>query len=251
MEPPPLPEPGAAVPAHVANARVEPLFPVWGLGDVARVVGFTIGSWVFFSVLFILIATSIPSLRGKHPEVPAAVMAMIVSEIGFLWFAHRMISFHYRRGFWKEVQWNWPQKWPIYVAAGVLLQVLAQFSLRFFTLPKNLPIDELFNNPYSFWMMIVLAVCIAPAAEELFFRGLLYPVLVGRIGIAPAIGVVSVFFALVHAAQLGWSVPAVSLMVIVGFALTLVRAYANSLAASFLLHVSYNGFLFILAIQHR
>jgi len=81
--------------------------------------------------------------------------------------------------------------------------------------------------------------------EELFFRGFLYPVLARRLGMVIAIGLTSLAFAGLHFAQLGYSW-AVLIIFLVGVALTTVRAVTKSVAASFLLHVGYNGTLSLL-----
>jgi uncharacterized protein len=43
-----------------------------------------------------------------------------------------------------------------------------------------------------------MAVAVAPAAEEVLFRGLLYPVLKRRIGMRWAVAVSSLLFAVIH-----------------------------------------------------
>jgi uncharacterized protein len=81
--------------------------------------------------------------------------------------------------------------------------------------------------------------------EELFFRGFLYPVLARRLGRVAGILLTSVAFGFLHGAQLKYSW-AVLIIFLVGIALTTVRALTKSVAASFLIHVGYNGTLSVL-----
>lgn len=59
-----------------------------------------------------------------------------------------------------------------------------------------------------------------------------------------AIAITGFLFGMLHAAQLGWSWAAVLILVLVGVALTAVRAKTGSLSASWLVHCAYNGTLF-------
>jgi membrane protease YdiL (CAAX protease family) len=82
--------------------------------------------------------------------------------------------------------------------------------------------------------------------EELFFRGFLYPVLARRTGIPTAVLFTAVPFGLMHYLQYrSWG--AVLIITLVGVVLTLVRVATKSVAASFLVHVGYNGTLMTLA----
>jgi hypothetical protein len=77
--------------------------------------------------------------------------------------------------------------------------------------------------------------------EELFFRGFLYPVLARSTGMPIAVLLTAVAFALLHGAQLGFSWGPVLVIFLVGIVLTVVRARKNSVAASVLIHMAYNG----------
>jgi uncharacterized protein len=66
-----------------------------------------------------------------------------------------------------------------------------------------------------------------------------------RLGRVAGILLTSVAFGLLHGAQLKYSW-AVLIIFLVGIALTTVRALTKSVAASFLIHVGYNGTLSVL-----
>lgn len=60
-----------------------------------------------------------------------------------------------------------------------------------------------------------------------------------------AIVVTGVLFGMVHSAQLGWAWSLILLLSIVGIAFTAARAWTGSLVASVIMHVAYNGTLFL------
>jgi membrane protease YdiL (CAAX protease family) len=95
------------------------------------------------------------------------------------------------------------------------------------------------------WLMTVFGVFIAPFAEELLFRGLLFPALARRAGALLSLVVTSVLFGAIHSQQLAGAWIQVTCIVLVGFMLTLVRWRFRSLASSTLVHVGYNGALFV------
>ena len=48
---------------------------------------------------------------------------------------------------------------------------------RFLPIPKSLPMDRFFQNQLGAYLMMFFGVTVAPFAEEMLFRGFLYPVL--------------------------------------------------------------------------
>jgi membrane protease YdiL (CAAX protease family) len=113
-------------------------------------------------------------------------------------------------------------------------------------MPKSTPFDQFFATPRDAYLMVIFSVSVAPLMEELFFRGLLYPVLARRVGTAWGVLLTALPFGLIHYAQYrSWG--AVLVICLVGVVLTVVRVMANSVAASFLVHVGYNGTLMLLS----
>jgi uncharacterized protein len=249
MEPPPLIEPRSSLPEQVLDAGIAPPFPVWTLGDVVRVIVVLILSLFFTGVLSVMLATALPAYRtassaqiATDPRiiVPAQVIAYLVT----VWFIYRTITLHYRANFWEAIHWRWPSRWMQFLVGGFFLSILLQVVSHWLPIPKKLPIEDFFKTQSGVWLMAVYGTLIAPFTEELFFRGLLYPALVRRIGMPVAIAITSLSFALIHASQLGWSWAALGIMITVGLALTLVRALAGSLAASVIVHFGYNSLIF-------
>ena len=93
-------------------------------------------------------------------------------------------------------------------------------------------------------MMAAFGITLAPLLEELFFRGMLYPVLRRSVGVGLAILLTAIAFAFIHGAQLGYAWAPLLSIFVVGTVFTLVREKTNSVAASFLMHCGYNLALF-------
>ena len=86
---------------------------------------------------------------------------------------------------------------------------------------------------------------IAPAVEELLFRGFLFPVIERANGTRAAVLGTSVLFSLLHAQQYGWNWQNLVVLSYVGIVFGTVRAISGSLVPSTLIHASYNLTLFV------
>jgi membrane protease YdiL (CAAX protease family) len=85
---------------------------------------------------------------------------------------------------------------------------------------------------------------VAPLAEELLFRGLLFPIFTRGLGLTAGIALTAFLFALIHQAQLSHAWAPLLLLFVVGLVLTITRAVTKSVAASWIIHVAYNATLF-------
>jgi uncharacterized protein len=77
----------------------------------------------------------------------------------------------------------------------------AEVMRMFFIEPSPQAAVTTLRSPSQWWQgwaMGFMAVAVAPAAEEVLFRGLLYPVLKRRIGMSWAVAVSSLLFAVIH-----------------------------------------------------
>ncbi len=128
-----------------------------------------------------------------------------------------------------------------FIAGGAALAIVVSFVGGFLNSKETLPIEQLLQARVSILLFGVLGVLVAPLVEETIFRGFLYPVIARRLGIAAGIAITGTLFGLMHAAQLwgGWG--QIALLILVGVALTWVRARTGTVAASYFVHLGYNG----------
>jgi uncharacterized protein len=131
------------------------------------------------------------------------------------------------------------------IGYGVLTVFLVMASAAILRTPQiDTPMEELLSDPLTLAGAAVLGVTIGPWFEELFFRGLLQPVMVRHFGIAFGILLSSLPFALLHGPQYGWSWRHVVLITVAGCAFGVMRHKTNSTGAAALMHCAYNGVLF-------
>jgi uncharacterized protein len=224
--------------------------PSWTGWDVLAVAALT----VFLMFLSMLSATFAArrlwfprqSLTDVAQFPLVTVAAQCVAYVLVLIFMVVIVKRGHGQPFWRSIRFNWPRTWPAYLLGGVVLAIGLEALAHFLPMPKELPIDRFFQTTLQAWALSLFGVTMAPLLEELFFRGLLYPVLVRRLGIGMAVIFTAAGFGLIHAPQLGRAWAPVLVVFLVGLTLTITRALTKSVAASLLIHVAYNGTISVL-----
>jgi uncharacterized protein len=224
--------------------------PAWNGWDVLRI--FFIAIFLLFATVLALFAfvsgSTFRQRADRLSAIPELLLgAQMVAYLALLGYMYILVTRERRRPrFWESIRWNWPTNfWP-YLFGGFGLQAVLLVLEHYLPFPGNTPFEALLKRPLSVVLIAVFSVSLGPLMEELFFRAFLYPVLARRIGVSAGIGVTAAGFALLHAAQYGYSWASVMLILIVGVVLGWVREHRNSVAASFLVHVAYNGTIIVL-----
>lgn len=219
--------------------------PPWGIWDVVVIFLFAILMLIVWSVA----VTSVCKLT-LYPQTPfmkvmafplVSFVAQVFAYLSLLGFMVSTVKKHSQAAFWPAIRWNWPTHgiWALIVIGLVSYAVLVGVA---FLLPRpgKSPFEEFFKRPVDAYAVAILAISIGPFLEEVLFRGFLYPALARRLGVASAIVLTAVPFALMHYPEYAsWS--PVFLVFLIGVVLTIVRAKKGSVAASFIVHAVYNG----------
>jgi uncharacterized protein len=224
--------------------------PAWNGWDIVRLVFLTIVALVVgvLAVMFVVHLWIYPHTPlADIARIPlVAVAGQCVAYLLVLAYMWVLVARERRRpDVLNAIHWNWPSKILGYVMAGFALSVGLQGIAHFLPIPKDLPIDSFFRTPAEAWALGILSVTLAPLMEELFFRGFLYPVLARSLGLPGAVFLTALAFALLHGAQLMFSWGPVLIIFLVGLVLTMVRAKKNSVATSLIIHMAYNGTIFV------
>jgi|HubBroStandDraft_5_1064220.scaffolds.fasta_scaffold00211_11 membrane protease YdiL (CAAX protease family) len=266
-EPTPVPEPPSPrletpiTPGYLGP--IDPLLPEdlrvpWGWGDLVLLVAVAISGTFVVSLLLIKGFTiagvsfrqvqNIPGNRNLFLILNQALLSLVL--LAYL-AAQMRHSFHVP--FWRTVGWRPLQTGQTPRAAaymglifsGCLLAILVTLSSAAFKSNTKMPIEQFFQDRRSALLLMSLGVLLAPVLEETIFRGYLYPVVARSFGVNAGILVTGTLFGLLHASQLwgGWA--QIALLVVVGIVFTYARARTHTVVASYLLHVSYNSFLFL------
>ena len=126
------------------------------------------------------------------------------------------------------------------LVAGTALQALLGFLTGgTVSPPQQIPSDL---PPLGVAVFGVYAVVVAPFAEELFFRGILFSALEARRGFGVAALLSSLAFAAVHYVPAPWpdAVLLMAVMIPTGFGLAWIRSRRGSLYASIGAHLAFN-----------
>jgi membrane protease YdiL (CAAX protease family) len=230
-----------------------PRDPAWGLADVLALGAGTFLVINVVAAMFLVPLASARHLSGQR-DLPLTLIAKAVIPAEVIAYALLIVITKIILGFrgypslLKAVNWNWPP-WRsrfALIGSGMVCAVVIIKAGSLFNIPPDLPIEEMMKDRFVANMFLVFGILPAPFVEELYFRGLLYPALNRRIGNAAAIVLTAAAFAGMHASQLANTLAPLVMLFAVGLVLTLVRARTGSVAASFILHMTYNGALFLL-----
>ena len=239
------------------------------LGHTALFLSITI----FFCIVAILAAVAFVHGLTDMPAHPfAAALGQVAGYLLTLLVAVPVFPLIWRASFWQGIHWTWrPARlnaWKLLVA-GVLLSILAQIGEHFFTAPTQTDIVKLFSTPLAAWLTASLGTFIPTFFEEILFRGFLMTSLAiaydwiafprTPAGLdrwqrtntitqpAWAFGAIlsSLAFAAMHGFQLHGSLGPLIVLFFVSLFLSFVRYRTGSVAASWLVHMAYDAFIFI------
>jgi membrane protease YdiL (CAAX protease family) len=270
---PPLMEPLSPVPQNgqggsfsLNNSPEEPRFYAgiqddlqvpWGWMEVLLlvilgVIGSAVVTWGAAQVAVRLFGIPASEVFGDTMSTAKSVVVLIsqamLDGLAIL-YLYLMLQARTTAPFWPSIGWREmrPGLGKIrdsalhYLAVGAMLAVVVSFVGGFLNSKETLPIEELLKARVSILLFGVLGVLVAPLVEETIFRGFLYPVIARRLGVMAGVAITGALFGLMHAAQLwgGWG--QIALLILVGVVLTWVRARTGTVAASYFVHLGYNG----------
>ena len=223
--------------------------PPWNLWDVIALAFIS-----FFTVLGCVLALGYFVHRRFTPAAPffeslklpeVIVGGQLLAYVLVFLLMYRMVYNQSHGHVLSATRWNWPERWLPYVLGGIALEICLVPFEYLLPMPKHAPIEDFFRTARDAWILSAFGVLFAPLFEELLFRGFLYPALARRLGMVPSIGVTALAFASIHASQLKYSWGPVLVIFLVGVTLTTVRAVKKSVAATVLMHMAYNGTIFL------
>jgi uncharacterized protein len=245
---------------ELENARSpEDIRTPWGGGELLIFVGFALASLVVLELLLVSYLvlryhmSNDQLMQLMKSNAAVAVGFQAVWSVAVLLFLLLMIRVYHRAPFWRSLAWRRfdSRQMPsvgqaiLCILGGIGLAVAVGVVSYFVSNNGKLPIDQMFQTRSDVLWLMVFGIAFAPFFEETIFRGYLYPVFARKWGIPAGIVITGILFGGMHAAQLwgGWA--QIAILIFVGIALTWARARARSVLASFLIHVSYNSFLFL------
>jgi Predicted metal-dependent membrane protease len=262
----PPPRPPVRIP-HMGHVGILIIFVLSGLFVAGVLMQLALHFHVF----------GVPSLTGAMTDIHYTLGSELI--VYFVMLAACLIFFPmiWHESFFKGVQWNGSTalrlRKQLFFTAAICF-ALAIINGLLLPSPKNAPIDKIFRTPGAAWLLFGFGITFAPFFEEMIFRGFILPSMctacdwfnektkhapvrpLGENGhpqwslAAMVVGSIltSVPFAAMHAAQTGYSWGPFVLLVGVSLVLCWARLSTRSLAASVLVHASYNFLLFSLML---
>lgn len=189
------------------------------------------------------------ALLRKEPLVTVPIQ--LLSWVPPLAYVAYVVSIECRLPVAVGIAWAKPPK-PTrsYVRTGVLLGFGSLLMSSIIGDPdQQSPMQDLFANRESLWILVLFGVVVAPVFEEVVFRGFLYGSLDRMHGTSVALIATSIVFSGLHGAQYGWQWQQLVILTAVGLAFGVVRMKSGSAKASAIMHASYNGLLFLVAVS--
>ncbi|MFZ0580712.1 MAG: CPBP family intramembrane glutamic endopeptidase [Candidatus Acidiferrales bacterium] len=264
LDPPPAMSAQAQIPLRPVGRTFDPSLPddlrvPWGWWDLFLlvVVAFA-GTFVLSMVIIVGFAASGVSFQQLQNSMNDKNLLLILNQallsVGLLFYLSAQTRWRFGSPFWRTTGWRpllqfrqvpRPVAYLGFVLGGLLLSVLVSLGSSAIHTKTQLPIEQFFQDRTSALLLMTLGVLLAPVLEETIFRGYIYPVAARSFGVTGGVLFTGTIFGLLHASQLwgGWG--QIALLVVVGIVFTYARAATRTVVASYLMHVSYNSFLFL------
>jgi len=260
INPAPQNPPDAPLPPSTPQFRAgisDDLRVPWGWPEVLLfvilgVIGSVAVTWAMAEVAVRFFGVNSNAVFGETMSTAKSVVVLLsqaaIDGLAIL-YLYLMLLARTEAPFWPSIGWREMRSGSgkiresaiQFLAGGAVLAVVVSFAGGFLNSKETLPIEELLKARVSILLFGILGVLVAPLVEETIFRGFLYPVIARRLGVAAGIAITGTLFGLMHAAQLGGAWGQISLLILVGVVLTWVRARTGTVAASFFVHLGYNG----------
>jgi len=244
---------------------------------------FTIGIFsIFFSIIVIFIVDFArhPESRNQPPNAHLAAIALFVGYVLTFLISFPVFPLLWHRSFLNGIHWTYRAarlRWWKLVLFGILLCGIAQggqlLISHFFKTPnETTDVLKLLDTPASAWLTAIFGALVAPLVEEIAFRGFLLPAIATGYdwlsldrtpaayyrwrqttahttsALVLAAVVSSAAFAALHGSQLHWPVGPLLILFGVSLAFSWIRIRFQSVAASALVHISYNAVIFFVMI---
>lgn len=246
---PPPPEEGGGRRGPRAVWTVVDCVGVFALTPVASVALFLLGS---------LVAAGVSDGPGGLSSGVSAVLSGATVFLLMIAAAFTWVRLRYPGHARDLLGWAWPTRRDVLVGVGIGLLGFVVINVGLGSLAELLArlagreapavqegYQELVRNPQTAPLFIGMAVVLAPLAEELFFRGMLFPALARRMSVWAAIVVSAVLFALLHVgtgatAELGANALLAALIFPLGVLLAWAYHRRGTLVVPILIHAIFN-----------
>ncbi len=237
----------------ITEALILPRDPPWGWWEIGKAVLFMIAGVLILVVVTAGIGFAAHINFSRTAKLSSAPLFAIATGIyGLVVLAIYLFAVRRTGSSWTQIgvrkfDWWWMPLVPILTFAQFLgmFVINTQLILRITGKPfENPQIENITGGvrltPIDLILLLVLVAVIAPIAEELLFRGMLYPVLRRSWGITIAVILNALLFGLAHVVLI--LMPG---LFFVGLILAWVRERSGSVIPGMLIHALQNSIIII------
>jgi len=187
------------------------------------------------------------ALANNKTVLFLSILGIVPTHLLTLLLVWLVVTEGRKRPFWKTVGFEWPESVGPVIGTAVCLLVsvallLVGVLVTWLWGGNKTQLDLLVESSIPARLATAfVAVFTAPLVEELIYRGVLYSAVERALGRAVAIGAVALLFAGVHVYQYSNNLSVITVITVLSFTLTLMRAYSGKLLPSFVVHLIFNG----------
>lgn len=248
------------------------------IGHAVLFLGFAAMLFLLMQLALVMLGLSPVKESGStitvlHPMLQIAILG--VTYAGTLAAAWLFFPLIWHKPFGVGLQWNWESA-RLYrlrlIGLGLVLGAVSAVASSLMTQAKQPPVDQFFPTATAAWIMTIFGTLGAPVFEEIAFRGFLLPAFAiafdwlraprseggyvkwqASTRISPmawtfSAVLTSVLFVRIHADQIGNVWGPLFVLFGVSLVLTVARITTRSVAASVMVHATYNGLIFLTAL---
>lgn len=241
--------------------RPDPDNPPWGIWGALGVLAASIVLMVLAQVVLVMPYAFRNGALFKRDELAVFLTkdpgAIVLALVGLV-LAHLLTLLpmwlvvtrggHYP--FLKTLGWEWRGGFTFWRSAGlaVLLLIAGISIIKITGAPEN-EFDRMLRSSRAAALITAFAATFtAPLIEEIIFRGLLYSSLRRLVGAGWAVSLVFLLFAVIHVPQYWPSYGVIGTILLLSFALTVIRARTGRLLPCFVIHLIFNGIQSVLIV---
>ena len=239
-----------AAPPEPPSAQPAELQPIpWSLTDLGLFLLFAPLALVLANLTALAGHSVLHALLGWRNPVSALqhnTFFLLAFQLVFqgllLSFVYLLVVVHHRRPFWSGLNWRKPSLGQTLWLAlgGIALAFAIQWMPNLLPETKDFPLQQMFTSPAAGCAVGAYSILIAPWAEEVVFRGLLFGIFERRVGLWFAVIATALLFGGLHVPEYWGAWNHVLLISLVGLTFSLARGLTGSLAPSVILHLAYN-----------
>lgn len=251
-------EPGSADPAIASEAsiapsnNIDPDNPPWGLVHAILIAVASVFLLIVMQGIATLIYIATQSsatpltqdvLLNDKTYIVMAVASILPAHLLTIGIAWAIASRFGRFSPIKTLGFGWPENFGLWKSVGlaIVLIVVAMGMLYSFG-GADTQLDRILRSSRAAaLLMAFLATVTAPMMEEVVYRGLLYSALQRWTGAIGAVALVTLIFAGLHVWQYWPNFGAISAILLLSLALTVVRARTGRLLPCYMIHLVFNG----------